>query len=83
MFIVSSGLRLLNVEVISGSPVWPHRPVVLELEATRQSPYIRVMDVPRRFPQERPAGCASWDYRVPWASLGEEVRRLLRSAPRQ
>ncbi|CAK0874919.1 unnamed protein product [Prorocentrum cordatum] len=83
MFIVSRGLRLLNVEVISGSPVWPHRPVVLELEATRQRPYIRVMDVPKSFPQQRPAGCARWDYRVPWVSVGAEVRRLLRSAPRQ
>eukprot|EP00959_Pyramimonas_sp_CCMP1952_P384202 8051596-Pyramimonas_sp.AAC.1 len=72
MFIVSSGLRLLNVEVISGSPAWPHRPVVLELEATRQRPCTRVMDVPKSFPQGRPAGCARWDYHVPWVSVGVE-----------
>ncbi|CAK0883358.1 unnamed protein product, partial [Prorocentrum cordatum] len=77
-FIASISLRVLSVEVISGSPAWPRRPVVLGLEASRGRPYIRVMDLPKSPPLARPAGRARRAHDVPWASVGKDVQQLLR-----
>ena len=62
MFIVSRGLRVTNIRVVSGSPVFPHKPIILELEASRQRPWVRVMQVAKPFPVLRPAGCACYAY---------------------
>ena len=50
MFIVSRELQVENIRVVSGSPVHPHKPVILELLAPRPRPWVRVVATPKPFP---------------------------------
>ncbi|CAK0854950.1 unnamed protein product, partial [Prorocentrum cordatum] len=81
MSIVSQALEVIGIQVVSGSPVYPHRPVLLNLKATRQPPWIRPFDVPKPFPQARPAGCLREDPAPRWRSVRDRLAQVLDVIP--
>ncbi|CAK0843755.1 unnamed protein product, partial [Prorocentrum cordatum] len=77
LFIVSRGLKVTDIRVVSGSPVYPRKLVILELEASRRKPRVRVAEVPEPFPAQRPARCDRHAYGERWSEIGQELQGLL------
>ncbi len=81
MFLVSRELVVEHVEVVEGSPVYPHKPVVLTLAAAVDRPWVRVLNLPKAFPTQRPQGCWSRDHAGRWAQAGQDVNERLGTHP--
>eukprot|EP00959_Pyramimonas_sp_CCMP1952_P068425 1427944-Pyramimonas_sp.AAC.1 len=72
-FIVSEGLEVSSVSLHPEVPMSPRVTVSLQLASSVGRPKMRVMPVPRLFPDVRPMGCSSFDTEVMW----DTVRQLM------
>ncbi len=77
MFLVSRELIVNGIAEVEGSPVFPHKPVVLTIAAKAHRPWIRVYDLPKVFPTQRPLGCWAADHAARWARAKLDVQAQL------
>eukprot|EP00959_Pyramimonas_sp_CCMP1952_P425149 8905262-Pyramimonas_sp.AAC.1 len=68
-FLVSGGLEAQGAQVHPEMPLSPHSAGCLKISATVGMPKMRVMPVPRLFPDERPIGCSRMDSSSMWAAI--------------